>query len=120
MKTQKGISVMGLMLVLFLLIVVALLGFKLFRPYTEYFTIQKAFTALSQKPEVKNGTRRDAMAAWQPIAVIQNIQTLSGDDIEITKEGNNVIISASYSVKVPLFHNISLLIDFNPTSSSSP
>ncbi len=106
------------MVVLFLLIVVALLGFKLFKPYAEYFTIQKSFKTLSQKPEVKSGNRRDVMAAWQPIAVIQDIKTLSGDDIEITKEGNEVIISASYQVKVPLFHNISLLIDFNPTSAT--
>ena len=104
------------MIVLFLVIMLAMLGFKLFRPYSEYFVIQKAFKNLSQKPEVRGGTRQQVMAAWQPIATIQNINTLSGDDIEITKEGNEVVISASYSVKVPLFHNISLWIDFNPSS----
>ena len=118
MKTQRGVSLGGLMIVLFLVIVIAMLGFKLFRPYTEYFTIQKAFKTLSQRPEVKTGGRREAMAAWQPIALIQNIQTLQGDDIEITKEGNEVIISANYSVKVPLFHNISLWIDFAPSSAN--
>ena len=118
MKAQKGVSLVGLLLVLFVLIMVALLGFKLFRPYAEYFTIQKAFKTLAQKPEVKTGTRREVMAAWQPIALVQDIRTLSGDDIEITKEGNEVIISASYSVKVPLFHNISLFIDFNPSSAN--
>jgi len=116
MKTQRGVSLGGLLIVLFLVIMLAMLGFKLFRPYSEYFVIQKAFKNLSQKPEVKSGTRQQVMAAWQPIATIQNIDTLTGDDIEITKEGNDVIISASYSVKVPLFHNISLWIDFNPTS----
>ena len=120
MKRQRGVTLSGLIIVLFLLIVGALLGFKLFTPYSQYFTIQKAFKDLSQRTEVKAGTRRDVMAAWQPIALIQNITTVSGDDIEITKEGNDVIISASYSVKVPLFLNISLLIDFNPTSASTP
>ena len=118
MKTQRGVSLGGLMVVLFLVIVLALLGFKLFKPYAEYFTIQKAFKTLAQKPEVRTGTRRDAMVAWQPIAVIQDIRTLSGDDIEITKQGNEVIISASYSVKVPLFHNVSLWIDFSPSSAN--
>ena len=118
MKTQRGVTLTGLILVLFVIIIVALLGFKLFTPYSQYFTIQKAFKTLALKPEVRTGTRRDAMAAWQPIATVENITTLSGDDIEITKEGNEVVISASYSVRVPLFANISLLIDFNPTSAS--
>ena len=117
MKTQRGVSLPGLIIVLFLVIVIALLGFKLFRPYAEFFTIQKAFKELSMRPEIKSGVRRDVMAAWQPIATIQNIQTLTGEDIEVTKEGNDTIISANYSVKVPLFHNISLLIDFNPSSA---
>ena len=120
MKRQSGVTLSGLIIVLFLLIFGALLGFKLFTPYTQYFTIQKAFKNLSQRSEVRAGTRRDVMAAWQPIALVENITTISGDDIELTKEGNEVIISASYSVKVPLFANISLLIDFNPTSASSP
>ncbi len=117
MKTQKGVTITGLILVLFVLIFVSLLGFKLFTPYSQYFTIQRAFRTLAQKPEVRTGTRRDAMAAWAPIATVEQITVLAGDDIEVTKEGNDVIISAAYSVRVPLFANISLLIDFNPTSA---
>ncbi len=51
---------------------------------------------------------------------LEGITAINGDDIEITKSGNNVIISASYQVKVPLFKNYTLLIDFNPTSASGP
>src|SRR4051812_38237901 len=117
MRTQKGLTITGLILVLFVIMFVALLGFKLFTPYVQYFTIQKAFRTMAQNPAVRSGTRRDAMAAWAPIATIENITTLSGDDIEITKQGNDVVVSASYSVRVPLFANISLLIDFNPSSA---
>lgn len=119
MNRQRGVTLSGLMIVLFLLIVGALLGFKLFTPYSQYFTIQKVFQNLALNPEVRSGTRKDALAAWSRYATVENITTISGDDIEVTKEGNNVVISASYSVKVPLFHNISLLIDFNPTSSAA-
>jgi hypothetical protein len=43
---------------------------------------------------------------------------LGGDEIELTKEGNELIISASYSVRVPLVKNISLMIDFAPSSAA--
>lgn len=118
MKKQRGVSLGGLIIVLFLLVFGALLGFKLFPPYSQYFTIQKAFKAISTQPEVRAGTRRDVMAAYSRFALMDRLDTLSGDDIEVTKEGSEVVISASYSVKVPLFENISLIIDFNPTSAA--
>ena len=120
MKKQRGVSLSGLLVFSVILIFVLLLGFKLFQPYTEYFSIQKVFRVLATKPEVKTGTRRDAMAVWAPYAQIEHISAISGDDIEITKEGNNVTVSAAYQAKVPLFKNFSLLIDFNPTSASGP
>ena len=119
MKNQRGVSLSGLLMVSVVLIFVLLLGFKLFTPYTEYFAIQKVFRTLVTKPEVRTGTRREAMAAWAPYAQIEHISAISGDDIEITKEGNSVTVSAAYQARVPLFKNYTLLIDFNPSSASS-
>ena len=93
-----------------------LLGFKLFKPYTEYFAIVKVFNTLAQKPEVREGTRRDFGAAWASYAQIEGITSITGDEVELTKDGNRMIISASYQVKVPLFKNYTLVVDFNPTS----
>lgn len=118
MKKQLGVSVSGLLFVSAVLILVLLLGFKVFQPYNEYFAIQKIFRTLAVKPEVKSGTHRELVAAWASYAQIANINAISGDDIEMTKEGNDVVLSAAYQVKVPLFKNISLLIDFAPSSAA--
>ncbi len=120
MKKQMGVSLSGLLMFSVALIFVSLLGFKLFKPYTEYFAIQKIFRSIATKPEVRNGTRRDFNSAWAGFAQIEGISSIKGDDVEITKEGNGVVLSASYQTKVPLFKNISLLIDFAPTSGSAP
>jgi hypothetical protein len=117
MKNQRGVTLTGLLLVSGVLILVLLLGFKLFKPYTEYFAIVKVFNTLAQKPEVRDGTRRDFGAAWASYAQIENITSISGDDIELAKDGNRIIISALYQVKVPLFKNYTLVVDFNPSSS---
>ena len=119
MKKQRGVSLSGLLMVSVVLIFILLLGFKLFKPYSEYFAIQKIFRVLATKPEVKTGTRREAMAVWAPYAQIEGISSISGDDIEIAKDGNNVIVSAAYQTRVPLFKNFTLLIDFNPSSAAA-
>jgi hypothetical protein len=120
MNRQRGVTLSGLLLVSVVLIFVLLLGFKLFTPYAEYFAIQKVFKTLAQKPEVKNGGKREFIQAWASYAQIERISAFGGDEIEITRDGTNVYLSASYTVKVPLFKNISLVIDFNPTSGPAP
>ena len=119
-KKQLGVSLSGLLMVSVVLILIALLGFKLFKPYSEYMALQKIFRTLAVKPEIRNGTRRDFTTSWAAYANIEGITAIGGDDVEITKDGNNVTLSASYQVKVPLFKNFSLLIDFAPSSSSGP
>jgi hypothetical protein len=118
MQKQRGVTLTGLLMVSVVLIFVLLMGFKLFQPYSEYFSIQKVFRTLAQKPEVREGTRRDFGAAWASFAQIEGITALNADDVELTKDGNRVRLSASYQVKVPLFKNYTLLIDFNPSSGS--
>jgi len=99
---------------------VLLLGFKVFTPYTEYLAIQKIFKTLANNPEVKNGSKREFIQAWASYAQIENVSAIGGDEIEILREGGRLTISASYQKKVPLFKNVSLLIDFNPSSASGP
>jgi hypothetical protein len=118
MKRQRGVTLGGLILASFLLIMGALLGFKLFTPYTQYFTVQKMFKSIAADPEVKNGSRREVINSWTRHAMIENVNVIGADDIEVTRDGNEVVLSASYSVKVPLLGHVSLLIDFNPTSAA--
>ena len=116
MEKQRGLSLGGFIVVMFLVIMVALLGFKLFTPYSEYFTVQKTLKKMAEDPAAKTWTRRDLGAAYQPYELIDRITAVHSEDIEMTKEGNDVVLSANYSVKVPLFYNLSILIDFAPTS----
>ncbi|NBR27338.1 MAG: DUF4845 domain-containing protein [Betaproteobacteria bacterium] len=119
MKKQNGVSLSGFLMVLVALAFVALLGFKIFGPYKQFFTIQKTFKTLAANPEVKNGGKREFVLAWSKYAMTDgDINVLSGEDIDVAKEGNEIVISANYTVKVPLFKNISLMFDFAPTSAA--
>lgn len=118
MKKQRGISLTGLIVILVLLGIGAMLGLKLFTPYSEYFTIQKTFKTLVQNPETRSGSRAEILRAYRRYTMIDNVTAISEDDIEVTKDGNTLVVSASYSVKVPLVANVSLLIDFAPSSAS--
>jgi len=104
-------SLLGLLLVSALVIAVVLVGFKLFPAYAEYLTVKKALSEIVRNPEYRNSTR-EIQAAFERRATIDDIKSVSSRDLEIAKEGDKVSISASWSVKVPLFYNVSACMDF--------
>ncbi len=44
------------------------------------------------------------------------ITAITAQDLDISKEGNDVVIGFAYPKKIPLFSNVSLLIEFAGTS----
>ena len=42
---------------------------------------------------------------------------MPADDLEITKDGIELVISFSYQKKIPLFSNVSLVFDFEGSSA---
>ncbi len=118
MRKQAGVSLSGLVGILFVLFFVALLGFKAGPPYMENATIQKIFKSMAANPELKSATTKEIANAFDRARSIDNVSVISGADLEISKDGANLVVSASYSVKVPLVANASLLLDFAPSSAA--
>jgi hypothetical protein len=111
MRRQKGLSLTGLLLISALVIVLALLGFKLFPAYAEYLTVKKALTDVVKNPEYRSSTR-EIQAAFERRVTIDNIRAIGSKDLEIAKQGDGVSVSANWSVKVPLIYNLSACMDF--------
>jgi hypothetical protein len=118
MTKARGMTLTSLILVLAVVIIVAGFGFKLVMPYVQYYTIQKAFHEIASNPEMKSASRRDVIAAWQRYAEVDNMSPITDSDIDVENQSDGLHISASYSVRVHVVGNVSLLLDFNPSASS--
>jgi hypothetical protein len=117
MKKQQGVTLSGFLLWAIVLIAVLLLGFKVGPAYWEFLNIQKQFKAIAEDPAMKSGERLQIEGAFARRASIENISAIEPRDIEVTKQGDGVVISASYTTRVPLFGNVSACLDFYPTSA---
>lgn len=115
MRKQHGLSLSGLLFVSAVLISVVLLGFKLLPAYTEYLSVRKAVREIASDPESRNSVR-EIQAAFSRRAAVDDIRVVDARDLEITKQGGQVQIAAAWSVKVPLFMNLSACLDFEATS----
>jgi hypothetical protein len=111
MNKQKGVSLSGLLVICVLLIAVLLIGFKLFPAYAEFFKVRNAINEISHSPELK-GSTKELQAAFERHAAIDSISVINSNDLEFTKGADGYEVSAAWSVKVPLFSNISACLDF--------
>lgn len=116
MNKQKGVSISGLLVVAVILIVLALLGLKVGPPYMEYLQIKKVVAAIVESGEARAGTVADIRKAFDRRATVDDISSINSGDLEISKDGGDVVINFAYPKKVPLFGNVSILFEFSGSS----
>jgi hypothetical protein len=114
---QKGVSFLVVFLVFVLVALAAVGGMKIFPAYAEFQTVKKAINGVAGS-EGRTGSVIEIRKAFDRRANIDNITTVSGADLEISKDGGEVVISFAYSKKIPLFSNVFLVIEF--AASTSP
>jgi len=113
-NAQRGVSLMGLLAGLFLLIIVALFAMRVIPSFMEYRTAKAAIEAVAHQAQSPAEVRR----LFENRAAIDNI-TLKPTDLEVTREGNQVVIAFAYRKEVPLFGNVGLYIDYAANSKGS-
>ncbi len=112
MRGERGLTLLGLIIVLGVIAFFVLLGFRLMPAYMEYFTIKRIITDLANNPELKDASAKDVQIAFERRAAIDYISAVKGTDLQVDKEGDGISISASWEQKVPIVYNISALIAF--------
>jgi hypothetical protein len=107
---------MGLLIAGIVVIFVAIGVLKIAPAYIEYFKVKKAVVAIAQGGT--GGTVAEVRAAFDRRAAIDDIDVITGKDLEVSKEGNELVVSATYSKRIPIFANVSVVIDFVATNGN--
>lgn len=116
LRTQRGITLFGL---LFWAIVVgfgALLVMKVLPTMNEFFTIQRAVNKIASEglttvPEIRAAFERQKDVEFA-------IKSIGGKDLEITKENEKVVINFAYDSEVEIMAPVFLLIKYRGGSKS--
>lgn len=117
MKRQRGVTFVGMIFIAALIILGAIIALKLVPAYIEYATVVQHLREIARSPEAR-GSPREIQTLFSKRAQIDNISAVTADDVEVTREGDSVVLTASYQTKVKLFGNLSACIDFEASSSN--
>ena len=109
---ERGLSLLWFLFVIVVILVVAVVGFRVTPAYIEFFSVEKALQ--QTLIEVSNpANTADVRKAFQRKADAGYIESVDGKSIDIAKEGNEFIASADWSRKLHLVGNASLLLEFH-------
>jgi hypothetical protein len=115
MKHQRGIALSGLIGWGFIIFFVAVLGMKVVPDVLDYYKIKKNVASTALRAGGK--TVPEIRADFDKLAVVDQIDdVIKGDDLDIFKEGNDVVVAFAYEKRIHLFSFVNLLLDFQGES----
>jgi hypothetical protein len=115
-STQSGLSFGGFIFGAFLLVVISMFGFRLIPAYIQNTQINSVFNAIVHDPDMQKASLQEVRNSFSKRAIIEDIKVIKPEDIDVSTDGDKLVLSASYTVTVPLVANASLILQFNPSS----
>lgn len=94
---QRGLTFFGLLIVGILLAFAGVVVAQLVPTYIEYMAVQKAVDKAATGTTVT-----EVRSIFDKASQIDDIRTISGKDLEVSKEGERVVVSFNYSREVHL------------------
>ena len=108
---QRGLSFVSLVLIALIAVAVFAIGGQSVPVFVENMAIKKA----AAKAANEGATVTAVQASFERSVTIDDISSISSKDLEITKSGNRVVVSYSYSREIPLVGPAYLVYRFKDT-----
>lgn len=112
--TQRGVTLLGLVFWAVLISMGALLAMRVLPTINEFATIKRVVTKIAAEG---GSTVPEIRAAFERSKGIEySIQSISGKDLDVTKDNDKVVVSFAYDKEIELFGPVSLLIKYRGRS----
>ena len=116
MRSQRGITLTGAALGMLAVAFIGLFAAKMLPAYLDFFAVKKMLAVMEQAGDTK-GTVRDIRVSFDRRNSLEGVKEIQGDDLEISKEGGETVVTATWSVRVPIVYNFSACLDFTASTA---
>lgn len=112
---QRGITLVGLIMVLAIFGVIGVIALKVVPTVFEYQAIKRAI----HTARISASTPKDVQVAFDKQANVGYIDSITGKDLVIVKNGTDFDVSFAYDKKIPLVGPASLLLEYEGTTADA-
>ena len=118
-RKQRGITLMGFIMVAAVAGFFALIGFKLFPAYSEYSAVIQAMKSVAAQPGADKMELTDLQRALQKRFDVGYVDTVSAKQATVIKDKGPVQLNLSYEYRAALFYNLDYVAKFDYTVNLS-
>jgi hypothetical protein len=111
MQSENGSTFIGNLIVVAAIMLLGLVGMKVFSAYSEFYSVKSVLKSMNQEPLDTMG-KHDIENAFDRRATTSYITTISGKDLKVDKQSGTTVVSVNYQVVKPIAANVSVLVDF--------
>jgi hypothetical protein len=116
-KTQAGLTILGFMLVAAVVIIFAMVGFRVVPSYVEYYSVKKSLddTMRSGNADPSNLVAfRSELARRLQTSYVENVKA---NDAIVQRVGNQITAELAWERRLHMFGNAYILLEFEVTST---
>lgn len=114
-RRQRGYTVVGLLVWAIVVGMLAIFALRIVPTTIEYYTIVKAIHKVSAQG---GGTVVQVRSSFDRQKEIDRITSISGKDLSVTKDGEELVIGFAYDSEIELFSPVYLLIKYEARSKA--
>ena len=114
-RSQRGLTILGFLFVAVVVVAVALVGFRVFPAYVEYYSVKKALEQSVE--ESPTGNIAEIRRAFDRKLSASYIESIRPTDIQVSREGNKLVASVSWQRVLHMIGNASILLEFDAAAS---
>lgn len=111
-KKQNGMSPVGMMSVVLLIVFAAVTVMKLWGPYYDDLAVKTAVENVSKEETVRSMTPKEVLDTLNKRLSVNQV-TLTKDEVKVKKEDGLITVDVVYERRIPMYGNIDAMVKFN-------
>ncbi len=115
-RKQSGLTLSGMIVTLIVVAIIVVFGMRVIPDVVEYGKIVSVIKTLARDPDLRQASPAEIRRAYENRAIVDNIKSVTPQDLDISKDNGNLVLSFAYSKRIPVAGPVSLLIDFEGSS----
>ena len=116
--TQRGVTLIGLVLWAIVVAAIALVVLKVFPTVNEYWTILRAVNKIAAQDLSTVQQVREAFERTKEVEY--SISSIGGKDLAVTKENDQLVIRFAYDKEIELISPVFMLIKYRGEGKAAP
>ena len=110
-KRQDGVTLIGFLMLLVVVLFVAYIGFKLVPHYIDYYSVRSAMNGVAKESQASPMSGAEMRQSMASRLNVNYVDAVGPEDIRFVR-GRGLSMVVEYQVREPLFGNIDACLSF--------